>query len=204
MNHKFKIASINTLLSIKSFVGIDNLKDITNENMIDYMTYGVWALFGRKEGEMWICFQVGQSNNIGSEIISNVKCISGQIKPDKGRNYINQFGEIVEGYTYDVYLTPREQIYCQIGAEYNDFIFVCICCGKDYEDNKTAIEKYVAWKFRALFWRNGRTFKQPKENIKAPENIGRIDSNIKDAVDKLVEQYNKRGIERTINRKKYI
>lgn len=72
MNHKFKIVSINTLLSIKSFVGIDNLKDITNENMVDYMTYGVWALFGRKEGEMWICLQVGQSNNIGSEIISDV------------------------------------------------------------------------------------------------------------------------------------
>lgn len=195
MNQKFKIVSIDTLRSIKLFEEIDNLNDVTNESIKGYMSYGVWVLFGYKEDEPWKCLQVGQSNNIGVEILSDVNCISGNIESDTKRQYINQFGEIVEGYTYHIYLTPREQIYCQIGAEYNRFIFVCICCGKDYKDNKTSIEKYVAWKFRALFWRNGRAFKQPNKNINEPQDSGCIDLSIKDAVDVLVEQYNKQNLD---------
>ena len=89
MNHKFKITSIVE----HSFIKIDMLQDITKENMKAYMSHGVWVLFGRKENQSWICFQVGQSSNIGSEIISDVECLSGKREICEGTkcSYINQF-----------------------------------------------------------------------------------------------------------------
>lgn len=187
MKHNFKIVDIPVEPSIE----MDKLPDITDENMKCYRSYGVWILFGRKKESPWRCLQVGQSSNIASEIISDVKCLSGEIKVNKDRIYINQFGNVVEGYTYDVYLSPREQIYKKIGEEYHDFIFVCICCGEGYKDSIKAIEKYVAWKFRALFWRNGRAFTEAKENVTEPDSIDGIAFNKKENVDSMVKWYNK-------------
>lgn len=186
MNHKFKITSILP----HHFIEIDELQDITDESIKGYMSHGVWVLFGRKEEQLWICLQVGQSYNIGSEIVSDVKCLSGEIEVRK-EEYINQFGNIVKGYEYYVYLTPREQIYKKIGEEYNDFVFACICCGENYKDNKKAIEKYAAWKLRALFWRNGRPFKKVPENVEEPEDIDKIDFGVKESIDKMVDWYKK-------------
>lgn len=189
MNHKFKITSIVE----HSFIKIDMLQDITKENMKAYMSHGVWVLFGRKENQSWICFQVGQSSNIGSEIISDVECLSGkrEICESTKCSYINQFGNVVEGYEYYAYLTTREQVYKKMGEKNNDFVFVCICCGENYKDNKKAIEKYAAWKLRALLWRNGRPFKEAQENVKEPEGIDKIDSGIKETIDKMADWYKK-------------
>lgn len=189
MNHKFKIMSIVE----PHFIEREMLKDITEENMKAYMSHGVWALFGRKKEQLWTCLQVGQSGNIGSEIISDVECLSGKraVREDEEYSYINQFGNVVEGYGYYVYLTPREQIYKKIGEEYNDFVFVCICCGENYKDNKKSIEKYAAWKLRALFWRNGRPFKKVREDVEEPEDIDKIDSGVKESIDKMVDWYKK-------------
>lgn len=87
MEHVFKIVNADDLDSIDLFNNIDNLKDITGESMAGYMTYGVWILFGRKPVGVWECLQVGQSSNIGSEIISDVKCLSGEIKTKENRIY---------------------------------------------------------------------------------------------------------------------
>ena len=193
MANRFKITSIPVGSSIKKMdiKEIDQLSDITNESIASFKSHGVWVLFGRKKRESWTCLQVGQSKNIGCEIISDVRCLSGEIKIDEGRDYINQFGNVVEGYKYDVYLTPREQIYKKIGEEYNDFVFVCICCGDAYKDNKKNIEKYVAWQYRPLFWRNGRSYLKAKDNVEEPKGIDKIDPNIKKIVDMMVELYNK-------------
>ena len=190
MEHVFKIVNADELDSIDLFNNIDNLKDITGESMAGYMTYGVWILFGRKPVGVWECLQVGQSSNIGAEIISDVKCLSGEIKTKEGIEYINQFGQKVQNYTYNVYLSPREQIYERVGKEYNKFVFVCICCGEIYKDEKKAIEKYAAWKFRALFWRNGGSFKEAKENVQEPEDIENIKPTIKNSIDNMVKKYN--------------
>lgn len=193
MNKKFKIVNIDTVPSKGFFNEIDEFEDITDETIKAYMLYGVWVLFGYKENESWKCLQVGQANNIGKEILSDINCILGNIEFDIERQYVNQFGEIVKGYTYHIYLTPREQIYRQIGKEYNRFIFVCVCC--DDKVNKRAIEKYVAWKFRALFWRNGRAFKTYCQNINEPQDVGNIEPRIKGTVDVLVKQYNEQKSE---------
>ena len=60
----------------------------------------------------------------------------GERKLNKNVKYINQFGNVVEGYTYNEYLEQREQIYKQIGENYKDFVFICICCGEKYKDSK--------------------------------------------------------------------
>lgn len=187
MDNTFQIVSLTEGLSTEP----NKLLDITDENMKNYKSYGVWTLLGRKNKQSWKCLQVGQSNNIGSEILSDVECLSGKRKIVQGRKYINQFGNVVEGYTYDVFLTTREQIYEKIGQEYNKFIFVCICCGEDYKDNKKDIEKYVAWKLRALFWRNGGAFKNEKANVQEPEDIEQFDLTIKKDIDKMVKWYKK-------------
>ena len=195
MNHKFRITNI----SPDHFIEIDGGQDITAESIKDYMSYGVWVLFGRKEDQLWTCLQVGQSNNIGSEIISDAKCLSGKIEIIEEKEYINQFGNSVEGYTYDIYLTPREQIYKKIGTQYNDFVFVCICCGESCKDDKKAIEKYVAWKLRALFWRNGRAFEKVKENVEEPKDIETIDFKEKESVNKMVEWYKNQKLKKMIS-----
>ena len=153
---------------------------------------GVWTLLAQNKEQDWTCLQVGQSNDISSEIISDIKCISGDIKTIECRNYINQFGKVVEGYEYNVYLTPREQIYKKIGKEYSNYIFVCICCGEKFRNNKKAIEKYVAWQFEALFWRNGRPFINENVNVNKPKDIDKdIDPDIKTSVENMVKWYYK-------------
>lgn len=56
---------------------------------------------------------------------------------------------------------------------------------------KMAIEKYVAWKTRALFWRNGRAFKEPKANVQEPEGIENIEPSIKKVIDQMIGNFNK-------------
>lgn len=189
MEQKFKIMNILNF----QFSKIDELEDVTDESIKNNMTHGVWVLFGRKKEQLWTCLQVGQSSNIGLEIISDVECLSGKrkISEDKTKSYINQFGKVVQGYEYHVYPTPREQIYTKMGKEYKDFVFVCICCGENYKDNKKLIEKYAAWKLRVLFWRNGRPFKVKKENVEEPDNIDEIDFNEKEMIDKMADWYKK-------------
>ena len=74
MEQKFKIMDI---LNFR-FSKIDELEGITDESIKNYMTHGVWVLFGRKKEQLWTCLQVGQSSNIGLEIISDVECLSGK------------------------------------------------------------------------------------------------------------------------------
>lgn len=173
--------------------------DITKENMKEFASHGVWALFARNSNKPWECMQVGKSCNIGEEIYSDVECLSGEndvMEADvvETVEYINQFGKKVKindkECKYNVYLTPRQQTYKQIGAEYEDFVFVCICCGEKYKDDKSAIEKYAAWKLQALFWRNGGRFKTEKDNVEEPKDIDKIEGSIKKEIDGLVEQYN--------------
>lgn len=185
MKHKFRIGNIYT----EPFSEIQKLSEITDESLKKYKAPGVWVLFGRNEDKIWLCLQVGQSNDIGSEIKSDVQCISGNIKEQTNRTYINQFGNVVNGYRYNIYLTPREQIYKQIGEKYLEFVFICICCGNDCKDKKKSIEKYVAWKFRALFWRNGGAFKNQNDNVKEPQDIDKIAFDEKESVDKMVKMY---------------
>lgn len=186
-NHKFKIAN-SPMQDLEKF---EKLQDVTDESVKKYTSHGVWALIGRKKDKPWIALQVGQASNIGAEIISDVKCLSEEQITVPKCKYINQFGQVVDGYEYHIYPIPREQIYKQIGEKYDDFIFICICCGEKYKDNKKAIEKYVAWQLRALFWRNGRPFKTEKTNVEEPRNIIINDCKLKKDIDEMVCWYKK-------------
>lgn len=53
MEQKFKIMDI---LNFR-FSKIDELEDITDESIKNYMTHGVWVLFGRKKEQLWTCLQ---------------------------------------------------------------------------------------------------------------------------------------------------
>lgn len=187
MKNEFRIGNTIT----KSFEDIDKMAEITDEELRNYQFPGVWVLFGRNKGNPWLCLQVGQSNNIGIEIKSDIQCIVGNIEEQTKRTYINQFGKAVKGYEYTIYLTPREQIYKKLGERYKDFAFICICCGAAYKDDKKLIEKYVAWKLRALFWRNGGAYKYPQENIKEPEDIDEILFDKIDDFKTMADLYNK-------------
>ena len=187
MSHGFKFVIKNPESESEKRIEID----ITDESMKNYKSYGVWALYGQDNKNLWKCLQVGQSQNIGSEIIYDKKCLLGEIKSVKDRKYINQFGQVVEDYTYDVHLTPRQQIYKKIGDNYENFRFECICCGNECnKDQIKAIERYVAWELQALFWRNGGSFKEANDNVKKPENIDdSITANIKNTVDNIKKWY---------------
>lgn len=185
MKHKFRIGYICT----EQFSDIEKLPEVTDKNIKIYHAPGVWALFGQNEQKTWLCLQVGQSNNIGSEIKYDIQCISGKRKKQTNKAYINQFGNVVDGYEYDIYWTVREQIFKKIGEKYKEFVFICLCCGDTYKDNRKIIEKYVAWKFRALFWRNGGSFKRQQDKIEEPKDIDEISFDNKQDVIKMVKMY---------------
>lgn len=114
MEQKFKIMNILNF----QFSKIDELEDVTDESIKNNMTHGVWVLFGRKKEQLWTCLQVGQSSNIGLEIISDVECLSGKrkISEDKTKSYINQFGKVVQGYNI-MFIRLQENRYIQKWAK---------------------------------------------------------------------------------------
>ncbi len=168
-------------------------KDVTKNYRNILNTNGVWALFEVNDKNLLQCLQVGQTQNIASEITYDIKCISGQIIENHDIHYINQFGQDTK-FTYISYLTAREQLYKYIGDHYTDLSFICICYGDNYKDNLKGVEKYIAWKLKPLYWRNGGQYKNKKE-VSEPKNISdNIPDDIITKVGELIKTINYQNV----------
>ena len=152
-------SEFNTIVNLTDY----NTKEIKLEK---YKKKGVWALFGKKFGENvpWICLQVAKTTNIADEIKKDINClkpsIDEKIKENK-KNYVNQFGNIMFEYNDYEYPSSREHLYNKIACEYNTLMFICVS-EEDKSAKRLDIEKYFAWRARALYWRNGGPYKKEK------------------------------------------
>lgn len=134
-------------------------------NLEDYKMGGVWALFGKESDKnvQWICLQVAKTENIAGEIKTDINCLKPRIDPEKRKiekNYVNQFGKHM--FSYNEYPSSREYLYSEIADKYKYLIFICVSKEKDAA-KRLAIEKYFAWRARALYWRNGGAYKEEKD-----------------------------------------
>ena len=118
---------------------------------------GVWCLYGYKNNS-WTCLQVARSNDIIAELRSDIACIINPITPkETPYNYINQFGQ--KANEFKIYPTIRSQVYSKIGNDFaNSKLYFFIIEFLDISDQKE-VEKFFAYKTKALYWRNGGSYK---------------------------------------------
>lgn len=126
---------------------------------------GVWFLIGKLLNEKsYICLQVGQSKDIGNEIIRDSGYLSGVDPYEKVcKTYVNQFGELQFKY-YDYPDLKGKKLYNNIAENYKDFLFICIS-EIDNRDTRLALEKYIAYKTESKYWRNGRPLSPQEKNF---------------------------------------
>lgn len=146
--------------------------EVSGENKIDNLKKkespksGVWVLYGfSKELQSWIGLQVGISENMVKEVSKDVERIENPCN-EKIENvwYVNQFGESI--FEYKRSNSAIDELYKDISKNYDKYIFVVVCYSDDAKE-KRRVEKYVATKIKAIYWRNGGSFKKDeKDKIK--------------------------------------
>lgn len=144
----------------------EKLKTVNKDNLRPFNYPGVWALFGKRvcveNDNKWYCLQVGETNCIANEIQKDMQLLDSELD-EKEREvfYVNQFGE--ELFSYYTHPSTREYLYSKyIKEQFRDFQFVVICEEKDIVVRKS-IEKEFAYRTNAIYWRNGRAFKNGKK-----------------------------------------
>lgn len=121
---------------------------------------GVWMLLGRNNiNEKWECLQVGVNKNIYKEISTDIFYMDKLIRIKKP--YINQFGEIQFWTKGEP--SVQNKLYFTIRNEYDQLAFIVVCENIEDAIERKLIEKYVAYRTRAKYWRNGRPYKAAKE-----------------------------------------
>lgn len=120
----------------------------TENNIQEYIRKeGVWALFGKKDGE-FECLQVGKCKDVGYEILYDISCMNNLSYKLAKKKYINEFG-IDTGLKYEDGIV-QEYLYPYIKKQgYKVLLFVYVC-DKDNEKK----ERLLAWLTHAKYWRD--------------------------------------------------
>ncbi|MBE5854147.1 MAG: hypothetical protein E7297_02175 [Lachnospiraceae bacterium] len=152
-------------------------------------TPGVWILLGRNEtAEKWECLQVGINVDIYQEIVTDIDYMYEQGKTEK--DYINQFGEKCEGLKIFAYPSEHNQLYSFIRNTYENLAFVIVAENVEELEKRKTIEKYVAYRTRAKYWRNGRAYEKEAtvKNEDLSVDISAV-MNYVIEIDKFLEKY---------------
>ncbi len=122
---------------------------------------GVWMLLGKNEGDKrYRCLQVAQKKDIYTEIESDIVLMKTSRVETSKKNYFNYFGEELDEVSIITYPSVREQLYSQIANLYDELTIVVLISGHIGDIARKQIEKYVAVKTKARFWRNGRPYEK--------------------------------------------
>lgn len=148
MSHKISLFYYNNSNTFEEIVVLDKCP----------ISQGIWCLYGYKNNT-WTCLQVARSNDITAELRSDIASIIEPITlKETPYSYINQFGHKVD--QFSIYPSIRSQIYSKIGHNYvNGKLYFFIIEFKDVFHQKEA-EKFFAYKTKALYWRNGGSYKK--------------------------------------------
>lgn len=172
---------------------------LNNNNLDEYkMKPGVWALFGKRKNadKRWYCLQVGQTNNIWKELHTNLSLLNKEHNEEREKfKYINQFREIVGEYV-KLPATRRYLYSKELKEKFESLQFVLIERDIGEKDRK-CIEKSFASFTKAIYWRNGRPFKNGEIiDYTKRDNIGSLDLTIDlpDTIRPFMEKYKNQWI----------
>lgn len=135
-----------------------NSNEITINNISEYLNKeGIWVLYGIKsDSKKWDCLNVGKSKNVGKEILYDLACLNFISYRDNGtKKYINQFGKDCK-FKYKTGQV-KEYLYPFINKNYKKIKFVYVSKASSLKKEK----EYA--KDIALFWRNGKPYKNVKQ-----------------------------------------
>ena len=143
----------------------ENDEGLEIENIIfqNLLKKGVWILFGKnKLDKTYECLNVAKSVNVGAEILYDVACLKHlkyevNCMPDL-KEYINQFAEY-KNFRYKSKMT-QEFLYPYIAKNYMALVFIYV-----WGVNDETVEKALAWKLHAAFWRDKTPFRNSRENF---------------------------------------
>ena len=152
---------------------------------------GVWVLYGKKDG-IYECLNVGKSINVGSEILYDIACLKFlgyEENSNANLKYINQFAEFKD-FNYKSKMT-QEYLYPYISKTYKALVFIYV-----WNMNDEVIEKALAWKLHATFWRDKTPFKNSRKNFYKENKEGKLQNllanfNYKNDVNSIVEKIKK-------------
>lgn len=150
-----KIDNISLKINLKK----RNFPEASQNVVGDFSKYvnkaGVWACYGIKKDDSenhWVCLNVGESNNIGTEMRVSRK-YSNRIFNNKKGIYKNYKGEVM--FTFDrprnKPITQRQRVWSHIGKNYKCLYFVIVSESSDREE-RLKIEKAYAEENNALYW----------------------------------------------------
>jgi len=139
---------------------------------------GVWAVYG-KENDKRICLNVAETQNIADEISMDIDLMKDTIEGDEENKYVarNNFGEIIFKCPSRYYV--RKYTWIEI-SKYKNLEFECVAFNIHDRSERVEIEKYIAYKTRAKYWRHKRSF----------TNKDRMN----DLIDKYIEKFEKKSI----------
>lgn len=155
---------------------------------------GVWMLLGKNESdEKYHCLQVAQKKDIYSEMESDIFLMKSSEVETYEKPYFNFFGEELDEVSIITYPNAREQLYSQIAALYDELTIVVLISGYIGEIARKQIEKYVAVKTKARFWRNGRPYEKKVivnlDDIDLRLDMEEIGEGIIERIDQCLDKY---------------
>lgn len=124
---------------------------------------GVWACYGIKKDDpsnTWVCLNVGESDDIGTEMRVDCRYSRGKFMHQKGC-YKNYKGQVLFSFDRpnDVPLNTRERVWHDIVRNYMSLYFVIVCESSD-RNKRLKEEKNYALKHEALYWNPSPTQKR--------------------------------------------
>jgi len=129
---------------------------------------------GRKtDPPQYICLQVAKTKDIWKEMredwgmLDEKKQDETEQESGEKKDWVNQFGEFQ--FKYSAEGLSRKWLYQHIAVNYENIKFVCVAYGKDDKqsdgfqslndkNNRSVLEKYIAYSTFSKFWRNGRPY----------------------------------------------
>lgn len=168
-----------------------NFKNVKDINQNNKPICGVWAAFD-SDGNCW---NVAETKNIAKEMQEDISYMDFGYEEDTSwKMAVNHFGD-------DMFKCPSARkiakyTWANVAKQYDgkEIYFVVFISSLDKENSMTRserrrIEKYIAYKTRAVYWRDGRPFKSQER--------------MKKAVDDFIKSFKEDGnneIERMLNR----
>lgn len=130
---------------------------------------GVWFVFGKKTSDdKFICLDVAETSDIKDEMstdISYSKMDLNELEKKYGTGYHakNKFSECMFKCNYNHF---RKFLWSHAKTDYPDLRFIIINMEINDKNTRRDLERFIAFKFNAIYWRDGRRYENVDDKRK--------------------------------------
>ena len=120
---------------------------------------GVWVLYGRHKPRAnsengrrkWICLQVGESQDIYSELVNDIGVLNNSLTLKSTEWYLDKDGKQL--FKHPIQLqSAAKWVFVDIKKKYTDFVFILVEKNED-QSKRLETEKNTAYTLQAKYWR---------------------------------------------------